>query len=447
MTQPPEDVGNDRKQILILGGGFGGLAFAKSFSEDLCDLTLIDKQNHHLFQPLLYQVATAGLAAPDIAEPLRTIFAKKRHIRVLMDEVTGIDLNQNWVTTPHQSLSYDYLVIALGGRTNYFGNDSWAQHASGLKTLADAHRIRNEVLGAFEMAENLASDSDERRRLMTCVVIGGGPTGVEMAGTLAELMHRHFRRDFRAIDPKEARVILIDAEDRVLPIYSEKLSEKAKQQLEELGVEVLTGKIVADIQNRKVVLDDREIEAENIIWTAGVSANSLTDKMDTEKVKGGRLKVRPDCSLPSHPNVFAVGDIAYLEDKNGDIVPGVAPAAMQMAEHVSSVIEAEIREGPIGNNRERKAFEYKDKGKMATIGRSRAVADVGGKEFSGFSAWFLWLSIHLYMLVGMRNRLTVFMKWVFEYVRNRPGSRIIWKAARSKVATKNEKPETQGYKL
>ncbi|MDQ8186209.1 NAD(P)/FAD-dependent oxidoreductase [Pelagicoccus sp. SDUM812002] len=436
---------NNRKQILVLGGGFGGLEFVKNFDSSLADVTLVDKQNHHLFQPLLYQVATASLAAPDIAEPLRTQFSKNKNVRVLMDEVTGIDLNREWVTTPHQSLSYDYLVIAMGGRTNYFGNDDWAKHASGLKTLSDAHRIRNEVLGAFEMAENLAEDSEERRRLMTSVVVGGGPTGVEMAGTLSELAHRYFKRDFRQIDPKQARVILVDAADRILPMYSESLSRKAVKQLEELGVEVLTGQQVESIEARKVVLKNQEIEAENIIWTAGVSANSITDNLDVDKAKGGRLKVLQDCSLPEYGNAFAIGDIAALEDADGQQVPGVAPAAMQMAKHVAKIIEEEIRRGSHGDReKERKAFVYKDKGQMATIGRSRAVASVGGREFSGFPAWFAWLAIHLVMLVGMRNRFTVFTKWIYAYVRNKPGARIIWRTVPSKVKAKREK---QGFVL
>lgn len=425
----------------MLGGGFGGLAFVKAMDSELAEITLVDKQNHHLFQPLLYQVATAGLAAPDIAEPLRSIFSKKDHVQVLMDEVSAIDLNREWVSTPHQSLSYDYLVIALGGTTNYFGNSNWAKHASGLKTLADAHRIRNEVLGAYEMAENLSNDSEDRRRLMTTVVIGGGPTGVEMAGTLAELAHRCFKRDFRKIDPKEARVVLVDAVDRVLPMYSERLSEKARQQLEELGVEVLTGKKVEDIRARKAVLDDREIEAENIIWTAGVSANPITDCLEVPKGKGGRLEVEPDCSLPNFPSAFAVGDIVSLKDTNGTLVPGVAPAAMQMAKHVAALIEKEIRDDlKPGDARSRRPFTYRDRGQMATIGRSRAIAAVAGKEFSGFPAWFAWLAIHLVTLVGMRNRLSVFMKWIYKYVDNKPGARILWRTVPARVeGKKNEK--------
>ncbi|MDQ8181091.1 NAD(P)/FAD-dependent oxidoreductase [Pelagicoccus sp. SDUM812005] len=423
-----------RKRILVLGGGFGGLAFVKAFDCPGVEITLIDKENHHLFQPLLYQVATAGLAAPDIAEPLRTLFSKRKEVQVLMDEVRDIDLEKSLVRTPHQSLSYDYLVIALGGRTNYFGKDDWEKHASGLKTLADAHRIRNEVLGAFEMAENLAEDNAERRRLMSAVVIGGGPTGVEMAGALAELTHRYFRRDFRRINPKQARVILVDVADRVLPMYSESLSASAKRQLEGLGVQVMTGKKVEDIQARKVVLEDFEIEAENIIWTAGVSANPVVEKLDTPKAKGGRLKVEPDCSLPGYANVFAIGDIAALEDAKGKQVPGVAPAAIQMAKHAAKLIQAEITRGRSqGEAAERESFVYRDKGQMATIGRSRAVASAMGREFSGFVAWFAWLAIHLVTLVGMRNRLSVFMKWIYKYVQNKPGARIIWRAAPGRV--------------
>ncbi len=416
--------------IVILGGGFGGMRCARQIDTGKARVTLIDRSNHHLFQPLLYQVATAGLAAPDIAEPLRTLFSKDRNVEVRMEEVESFDLEPREVVTERSRIAYDYLVVALGAQTDYFGNDHWANFATGLKSLADAHKIRNEVLGAYEAAESVAGDSPERRRLMTTVVIGAGPTGVELAGTLADLATRYFKRDFRNIDTREARIILIDAADRVLPMYSESLSAKAAEQLEELGVEILTGKKVKDIQSRRVVLDDRTIDAENILWTAGVSANRIAKKMNTPTGKGGRLEVEPDCSLPGHPEVFAIGDIVTLKDANGALVPGVAPAATQMADHVVKIIEAEIdaRRAAGAAAPARPAFRYKDKGSMATIGRSRAVAALGGKEFSGFTAWFLWLAVHLVLLVGSRNRLLVLLRWFYAYVVCKPGARIIWRA-------------------
>ncbi|MDQ8204146.1 NAD(P)/FAD-dependent oxidoreductase [Pelagicoccus sp. SDUM812003] len=425
-----------KPNIVVLGGGFGGLELVRRIDTSRARVTLIDKRNHHLFQPLLYQVATASLAAPDIAEPLRSIFSKDQNVEVLMEEVLDFDLERKQVVTPRNRIGYDYLVVALGGETNYFGNDHWAKYATGLKTLADAHRIRNEVLGAYEVAENLPGNSRERRRLLNSVVIGGGPTGVEMAGTLADLAKRYFQRDFRNIDTREAKITLIDAVDRVLPSYSEGLSAKARKQLEELGVEVITGKKVEDIRDRCVVLEDRELEAENIIWTAGVSANKITQKLDVPKGKGGRLEVEPDCSLPGHRNVFAIGDIVSLKDANGTLVPGVAPAATQMAQHVAKIINREIasaeQKSQPGEG-ERPAFAYKDKGNMATIGRSRAVAEIKGREFAGFSAWFLWLAVHLVLLVGMRNRMLVLLRWFYAYVRFKPGARIIWRAQKERL--------------
>lgn len=419
----------DRKKVVVLGGGFGGLAFARSIDKERVDVTLIDKRNHHLFQPLLYQVATASLAAPDIAEPLRSLFSKEPHVEVLMEEVEDVDFEKKEVIGQRSRVRYDYLVIALGAQTNYFGNDHWEQHAKGLKSLADAHAIRNDVLCAYERAESLPANSAERKRLMTTVVIGAGPTGVEMAGTLADLAKRYFSCDFRNIDTREARIVLLDAEQRVLSPYSERLSAKAREQLEELGVEVITGVRVKDIQAGKVVLPGGEIEAENIIWTAGVAANSLTQKLDTPKAKGGRIQVEPDCSLAGHSEVFAIGDIVSLKDANGVQVPGVAPGATQMAKHVAKIINRELEGRPYA---ERPAFAYKDKGSMATIGRSRAVADLNGREFSGFVAWFLWLAVHLVLLVGMRNRILVLMRWFYAYIRFKPGARIIWRAQRER---------------
>lgn len=413
------------RRIVILGGGFGGLAVARQLAGQKASVQLVDRTNHHLFQPLLYQVSTAALAGPNIAQPLRTIFSRHPSVEVLMAEVQDIDLTARTVTTDRIQLEYDNLVLALGSRTHYFGKDHWKRFASGLKTLSDAHRIRNQVLEAFEHAETGEADPATIQRLMTCVVIGAGPTGVELAGSLAELIKRLFKRDFRNIRPSHARVILVDALDRVLPGYPESLSEKAHAQLEELGVEIIVGKMVQDIQHRRVDLDDRHFDAETIIWTAGVSAPPITGQLALPKDKAGRIKVRPDCSLPGHPEAFAIGDMASLEDDAGVLVPGVAQGAIQMGRHVGDILKREIRgKAPAG----RPSFTYRNKGELATIGRSRAVAAIGKRRFSGFPAWIIWLAVHLGFLMGMRNRLAVLLQWFFAYVRNRPGARVIWKA-------------------
>lgn len=415
----------EKKRVLVLGGGFGGLTLVRSLKSPDTEILLMDKQNHHLFQPLLYQVATASLAAPNIAQPLRSIFRNRPEVETRMDEAMDIDLEAKEVLTKNRRIGYDYLIIALGSRTNYFGNDAWEKHAPGLKTLADAHRIRNRILSAFERAENGGGNPETQKRLMTTVIVGAGPTGVELAGTLAELLKRLFKKDFRNIRPEASRVILVDAVNLPLPAYSETTSRSAQKQLESLGVEVVMGSMVESIRDREVQVGEQTIRAENIIWTAGVAAHAITEKLDLPKGKGGRLQVEPDCSLPGHPEVFAIGDIASLTDANGVTVPGVAPAAIQMAKHVASILEDELK--ATGTPGKRPAFVYKDKGNLATIGRSRAVAEIGKLHVSGFPAWFLWLAIHLVLLMGMRNRLVVLMQWFFAYVRNKPGARILWK--------------------
>jgi NADH:ubiquinone reductase (H+-translocating) len=412
-----------RHRVLVLGGGFGGLTFARAFNCTRAEVTLLDQCNHHLFQPLLYQVATASLAAPNIAQPLRSLFPLKSGVEVKMEEVRRIDLARRTVFSAVQAFSYDTLILALGSTTNYFGHPEWSEHAIGLKNLADAHRIRNQLLGSFETAENGTHSEAGQRKLMTCVVIGAGPTGVEMAGAMADLTKRVFRRDFRHINPSRARIVLVDAIPRVLAGFPESLSESARRQLESLGVEVITDRMVRDIRHGEVHLPDRVIEANTIIWTAGVSAHPLTRQLDVPRTRGGQIEVNPDCSLPGHPEVFAIGDIASLRDTEGNIVPGIAPGAMQMARHVARLLERELM---ADSPPPRPPFRYKDKGLLATIGRRRAVARLGKREFSGYSAWLLWLGIHLVFLVGMRNRLLVLLQWFYAYVRNQAGARVIW---------------------
>ncbi|MEM8739515.1 MAG: NAD(P)/FAD-dependent oxidoreductase [Planctomycetota bacterium] len=430
LPQQPTDP--DRLNIVVIGAGFAGLTFCQkcrvkaNAQRRSPEIIVIDKQNHHLFQPLLYQVATAGLASTEIAAPVRGVLSDRRDITVLMQEVTAIDPVRKQVITGDQELCYDYLILAAGGRTSYFGNDHWEAHAPGLKTLHDALRIRRRVLTAFEKAET-TMDTDEQERLMTLVVVGGGPTGVELAGALGELVQRIFYRDFRRIDVRAARVILIESNDRVLKAYPDKLSASAKTQLEQLGVDVRLGVRVSDVDAEGVDLNDgTRIETRNVLWGAGVAASPLTRAFgDTAELdRGGRILVRPDLSVPGHPEVFAIGDLAKIVDADGHEVPGVAPAAMQMGKHVAKIITRELTHGAEPPE-QRAAFDYWDKGSMATIGRKRAVAWVGRIMIGGFVAWFAWLAIHLMFLVTFRNKISVLIQWLYAYLTFRRGARII----------------------
>jgi len=420
-------------RIIVLGAGFGGLTFCQHFRHSNAHITLVDRQNHHLFQPLLYQVATAGLSAPDIAQPIRSILADVQNLTVLLDEVREINLAQKTVALSKTTLPYDYLVIGLGGCTTYFGHPEWEQFAPGLKSLDDALRIRREILLAFEKAEG-TTDPVERRRLMTIVVVGGGPTGVELAGAFAELARNVLRKDFRHIDPAEAKVIVIEASNVVLNHLPHDLATSAQRQLESLGVEVRTSTRVLNITEGRVETTGGIIETANILWTAGVGANPLTRKLGIEVDRAERLKVLPDLSLPGFPEAFAIGDIAFVLDEKGKQVPGVSPAAMQMANHVAEIIRDDI-ESPTPLER-RPVFKYWDKGTMATIGRSRAVAKMGEFEFSGFPAWMAWLLVHLIFLVGFRNKIAVLFNWAYSYVTYKRGARLITGMAPSKLDTK-----------
>lgn len=419
-----------RPHIVVLGAGFGGLSFCQKFRHPSALVTLIDRTNHHLFQPLLYQVATAGLSAPEIAQPIRSILSDKPNVTVLLDEVRGFDLAAKHVTLGQSALGYDYLVLALGGCTSYFGHPEWEPFAPGLKSLEDAIRIRHDVLLAFERAEaetNLAA----RAKLMTIVVIGGGPTGVELAGAFAELSRVVLKRDFRHIDPGNARVILIEASPVVLSHMPPDLAASATEQLRQLGVQVRTSTKVRSITPGRVELDNGEvIDAQNVIWAAGVSATPLTQKLGVELDRAGRVKVNPDCSLPGHPEVFAIGDMALMLQDNGKPVPGVSPAAMQEAAHVARIIEDELA-APARGHALRPPFRYWDKGTMATIGRSAAVAFTGPFHLTGFVAWAAWLFVHLVFLIGFRNRMAVLFQWAYSYLTYKRGARIITHPPRS----------------
>jgi len=407
----------------VLGGGFGGLTFCKHFRHPNARVTVVDRTNHHLFQPLLYQVAACGLSAPEIAQPIRAILSNRQDITVLFNKATDFDLGKKKIVLEKGELDYDYLVLGMGGQTGYFGHPEWEQFAPGLKTLDDALRIRSQILLAFEKAEN-ETDPAERDRLMTIVVVGGGPTGVELAGAFAELARTVLNRDFRHIDPSKAHIILIEGSPMVLSHLPPDLSASAQRQLQALGVQIRNNIHVKDIRTGEVELANGEvIRAGNVIWAAGVSATPLTKKLGVELDKAGRVKVNPDLSLPSRPEVFAIGDMALVLQENGKPVPGVSPAAMQMGKHVAKIIEGEI------NSRvkpaTRPAFKYWDKGTMATIGRSAAVAWIGKLKFSGYLAWLAWLFIHLIFLVGFRNRLAVLFQWAYSYFSYKRSARII----------------------
>jgi NADH dehydrogenase len=414
---------NKTFHIVVLGAGFGGLTFCKQFQMADARITLVDRTNHHLFQPLLYQVATCGLSAPDIAQPIRSILSDRPDVTVLLDNVTGFDLARKQVLLDKKVLSYDFLVLAMGGRTGYFGHPEWEHFAPGLKSLDDALRIRSHVLLSFEQAENEA-DTSEHAKLMTIVIVGGGPTGVELAGSFAELTRTVLKRDFRHIDPTQARIILVEAGRHLLSNFPEDLSESARRQLEALGVHVRTETSVKDIREGEVELAGGEIiRAANIIWAAGVSATPLTTKLGVELDRAGRVKVNPDLSLPGHPEIFAIGDMALVLQADGKPVPGVSPAAMQMAGHVAKIIKQEAKFG--AESGVRPAFKYWDKGTMATIGRSAAVAWIGKFKFSGALAWLVWLFIHLIFLVGFRNRVSVLFQWAYSYLSFKRSARLI----------------------
>lgn len=411
----------DPAKVVIVGGGFGGLTAAKSLRGANVQVTLVDRQNHHLFQPLLYQVAMAGLAPSAIAMPIRSILRRYANTTVLLAEVTGVDLGARCVKLSQgPDLTYDYLVLAPGARTHYFGHDAWQVYAPGLKDIDDAVEIRRRVLLAFEAAER-ETDPAKRAQYLSFVVIGGGPTGVEMAGAVAELARYVLSRDFRHAHPAEARVLLVEAGPRILPSFDPELSASAVRQLSELGVHVRTGSMVSNIGPHGVTLQSGEVIAsETVIWAAGVGASPLVRKLGVEVDRAGRAKVGPDCSLPGHPEVFVIGDAAAFLDEQGKPLPGVSPVAIQMGRYVARVIRAELK-----GQTTREPFRYFDKGSMATIGRSRAIAQTGKLKLSGLIAWLAWLVVHIWYLIGFRNRLMVLLDWAWAYLTYRRGARLI----------------------
>jgi len=410
-------------RAVIVGAGFGGLKAAQLLSRLKLQVTVVDRRNHHTFQPLLYQVATAGLSPGEIAAPIRSILRGRRNVEVLLGEVLDFDLTRRVVKLSNMELPYDYLIVAAGASHAYFGHDEWERLAPGLKTLEDATEIRGRVLLAFELAEREAANGAPHMPL-NLVVVGGGPTGVELAGTLAEIVHHAFKNEFRAIDPTRARVILIEGGPRVLPAYAEDLSRSAERQLQKLGVEVRTSTMVTQIEPGAVYTGATKLPAAVILWAAGVAASPLGKKLGGPIDRAGRVDVTPDLSIPGHPEVFVVGDLAALKDKNGQLLPGVAPVALQEGAAVARNIKRDLDGEP------RRDFLYVDKGSLATIGRAAAIAQFGKVHISGYFAWLSWLFVHIFFLIGFRNRLLVMIQWAWSYWTYERGARLIIGASR-----------------
>jgi NADH:ubiquinone reductase (H+-translocating) len=420
-------VQSNSPHVVILGGGFAGLCAARALARAPVQVTLLDRRNHHVFQPLLYQVATAGLSAPDIAAPIRRILRRQKNVTVMLGEVARIDAARRTVVLtegprpePPPEVTYDALVLATGATHSYFGHPAWEAEAPGLKSLEDALEIRRRLLLAFECAERETDDA-RRRAFLTFVVIGGGPTGVELAGTVAELARHTLRNEFRRIDPGSARVMLLEAAPRVLPPYEPDLSEKARRQLVRLGVEVRTGARVIDIGHEGVLLEGAErLDARTVLWAAGVAASPVGASLGAPVDRAGRVVVQPDLSVPAHPEVFVAGDLAHFE-QDGAVVPGVAPAAMQMGRHAAANVRRLLR------GEATRPFRYRDKGSLATIGRNSAVAQFGRRlKLSGFVAWVAWLAVHIFFLIGFRNRLVVMFDWAVAYLTYQRHARLIF---------------------
>jgi NADH:ubiquinone reductase (H+-translocating) len=404
--------------LVILGAGFAGLAAAQEAARARLRVTVVDRRNHHVFQPLLYQVATAALSAPDVAAPIRRILRRHRETSVVLDEVVSLDLaGKRALLAGGGALGYDYLIVATGATHSYFGHDEWARHAPGLKSLEDALEIRRRLLLAFEKAEQ-EGDADRRRAYMTFVVVGGGPTGVELAGALAEIARHTLRGDFRRIDPASARVVLLEAADHVLPSYVPELSESARRQLEGLGVEVRTNGLVTAVDEAGVALRDERIDARTVLWAAGVAASPLGRALGAPVDRAGRVQVTSELSVPGHPEVFVAGDLAAFAQE-GRPLPGVAPAAMQMGRHAARNVAR------LAHGERPRPFRYVDKGSLATIGRRAAVADLGRVRLSGLPAWLAWLGIHIFFLIGFRNRFVVMFEWAWAYLTYQRSARII----------------------
>jgi NADH dehydrogenase len=407
------------KKIIIAGGGFAGLNAARKLGKNReLEITLIDRRNHHLFQPLLYQVAMAGLSPAEIAVPIRSLLSGHKNTQVIQDEITEIDLGEKSVKTRKNTFDYDYLLLACGAMHSYFGNEKWEEFAPGLKTIQQATEIRRRVLTAFELAES-ETDAAVKRSLLTFVVVGGGPTGVELAGAIGEMSRYTLARDFKQIDPAHARIFLIEAGERILPAFSKKLSDRAGRDLEKLGVQLWVNSMVTSITSNEVKVGEEKIRTHTVLWAAGVQASPLGEKMGTPTDRQGRIVVRADLSLEGYPEVFVAGDQAHAVGKNGSLLPGLAPVALQQGRFIAKNLMRELA------GKERKAFHYTDKGQMATIGRGRAIAETAGLKIAGFPAWMIWLVIHIYYLTGFRNKFFVVLSWAWSYLNFKRGARLI----------------------
>jgi NADH dehydrogenase len=427
--------------VLIIGGGFAGLNAAKGLG-NVADiqLTLVDRTNHHLFQPLLYQVAMAGLSPADIAAPIRSLLSKYKNIRVLHGEIRGLDLAAKTAIADFGELKFDYLVMCCGARHSYFGHDEWEEFAPGLKNLEQATEIRRRVLSAYEEAERITS-TEERRRLLTFVIVGGGPTGVELAGAIGEMSRYTLAKDFRNIDPSLARVILIEAGPRILPMFSEPLVARAVRDLEHLGVQVWTNSAVTKIDADGVEIGKERLRSATVLWAAGVTASPLGKLAGLEVDRQGRVVVEPDLSVKGNSAVFVAGDQAVFTHQTGKPLPGTAPVAMQQGRYLAKLIRDDVAGLP------RKPFHFTDKGQMATIGRSRAIVEVGRMKLAGFKAWLIWLAVHIYYLTGFKNRLLVVLQWAWSYASFRRGARLIvnkeWRFNPKKAEAAAEKSSTE----
>ena len=420
------NLSTERRRVVVIGAGFGGLTAAKTLARAAFDVTVIDQHNYHLFQPLLYQVATAGLSPADIASPIRSILRDQKNTTVVLARVSGIDVGQRHVCAETLRFAFDDLIVATGARHAYFGHPEWMPHAPGLKTIDDATYLRRRILLAFEKAET-EPDPIERRRLLNFVIVGGGPTGVEMAGAVAELAKRALAMDFRSIDPRSARIFLVEAGPRVLSAFDPSLSEAARRSLQALGVDVRLGAGVSDCDGHGVSIGAERIECRTIIWAAGVMASPAGEWLGVETDQAGRVKVAADLSVPHHPNIFVIGDAAQALGLDGKLLPGVAPVAKQQGRYVAELLIGRARGRSTG------PFRYRDYGSLATIGRKRAVAQFRRLQLTGFVAWVLWSVAHIYFLIGFRNRLLVATNWAWNYVTFQRGTRLITGLSGSRI--------------
>ena len=407
--------------VVVIGGGFGGLKFLQRARSSKIQFTLIDKQNHHLFQPLLYQVATAVLSPANIAFPIRRMFKNFKNVKVILDEATDINREDKTVTiSSGEKIKYDQLVVSTGSRHSYFGNDGWSEYSNGLKGINDALQIRERLLRAFEKAEN-EKNIEKRNKYLNFVVVGGGPTGVEMAGSIAEIAYKNMKEEFRNFKSSDANVYLIEATEKILPMYSDRLSGKAEKYLIDFGVQVRTNEKVIKIENDLVATDKESIETDNVIWAAGNEASPIIKKLNTKTDSEGRAIVDPDCSIKEDGNVFVIGDAANYKNKNNSTLPGIAPVAIQQGKYLAKIIKNKTLK------QDRKPFKYYDKGMMATVGRYKAIGKIGNIEISGFIAWLFWSAIHILYLIGYRSKILVVIEWIFSYLFNKKGTRLIYR--------------------